>query len=65
MAMDKDRAEGAGHQVKGALKQAAGKLTGNDRLAAEGEVERAGGKLQEGVGKAKDAVRDVADGLKK
>ncbi len=65
MAMDKDRAEGAGHQVKGTLKQAAGKLTGDERLRAEGEVEKAAGKLQTGVGKGKDAVRDLADGLRK
>jgi len=59
--MDKDRTEGVGHQVKGALKEAAGKVTGNDRLQAEGTAERAGGKLQEGVGKGKDTVRDVLD----
>jgi uncharacterized protein YjbJ (UPF0337 family) len=57
--MDKDRSAGVGHQVKGAVKEAAGKVTGNERLEAEGTVERAGGKVQEGVGKGKDAVRDV------
>lgn len=57
--MDKDRAEGVGHQVKGAVKEAAGKLTGDDTLKTEGTAERAGGKLQEGVGKGKDAVRSV------
>jgi uncharacterized protein YjbJ (UPF0337 family) len=63
--MDKDRASGVGHQVKGALKEGAGKLTGNDRLEAEGMAEKAGGKVQEGVGKGKDAVRDVGDSLRK
>jgi uncharacterized protein YjbJ (UPF0337 family) len=57
--MDKDRVEGVGHQVKGAIKEAAGKVTGNERVAAEGKVEKAGGHVQEGVGKGKDAVRDV------
>ncbi|NPD69402.1 CsbD family protein [Lichenicola cladoniae] len=57
--MDKDRAGGIGHQIKGTLKEAAGKVTGNDKLAAEGKVEKAGGHVQEGVGKGKDAVRDV------
>ncbi|MCQ8239451.1 CsbD family protein [Rhizosaccharibacter radicis] len=57
--MDQDRAGGIAHQVKGAVKEAAGKVTGNDRLRAEGAAEKTGGKLQEGVGKGKDAVRDV------
>ena len=63
--MDKDRTTGVGHQVKGAVKEGAGKVTGNDRLKAEGTAEKTGGKVQEGVGKGKDAVRDVADSLKK
>ena len=57
--MDKDRPEGVGHQVKGAIKEGAGKVTGNEKLEAEGKLERAGGKVQEGVGKGKDALRDV------
>lgn len=63
--MDKDRAAGAGHQVKGAVKEAAGKATGNDQLRAKGAAEKTAGKVQQGVGKGKDAVRDVAGGLKK
>ncbi len=63
--MDKDRSAGVGHQVKGALKEGAGKITGNERVEAEGKVERAGGKVQEGVGKGKDALRDAADSLKR
>lgn len=57
--MDKDRGAGIVHQVKGALKEAAGTVSGDEKLKAEGTVERAGGKVQEGVGKGKDAVRDV------
>ena len=57
--MDKDRTAGVGHQAKGSLKEAAGKVTGNDRLKAEGKAEKAGGKVQEGVGKGKDAIRDI------
>ena len=63
--MDKDRPTGIGHQVKGAVKEGAGKVTGNQRLKAEGAAEKTGGKVQEGVGKGKDAVRDVADSIKK
>ncbi len=57
--MDKSRIEGIGHQIKGAIKDGAGKATGNERVEAEGKLEKAGGKVQEGVGKGKDAVRDV------
>jgi uncharacterized protein YjbJ (UPF0337 family) len=57
--MDKNRIEGAAKQAKGAVKEAAGKVTGNDRLEAEGKVDKATGKVQGEVGKAKDAVKDA------
>ena len=58
--MDKDRVDGAGKQVKGAVKDAAGKLTGDVKLQAEGKVEKAVGQAQSAVGKAKDDVRKEA-----
>jgi uncharacterized protein YjbJ (UPF0337 family) len=58
--MDKDRMEGAGRQVKGAIKDAAGKVSGDRKLQAEGKVDKATGKVQTEVGKTKDAVRDAA-----
>jgi uncharacterized protein YjbJ (UPF0337 family) len=57
--MDKDRIEGAGHQVKGAVKEAVGKATGDSKLRTEGAAEKAAGKIQNAVGGAKDAVRDA------
>lgn len=57
--MDKDRVDGAGKQVKGALKDAAGKLTGDVKLQAEGKVEKAVGQAQSAVGKAKDDIRNA------
>jgi uncharacterized protein YjbJ (UPF0337 family) len=57
--MDKDRMEGIGHQAKGAVKEAAGKVTGDKRTEAEGKTEKAAGKVQNAVGGAKDAVRDA------
>ncbi len=57
--MDKDRAEGIGHQVKGAVKEGVGKVTGDTRTEAEGMAEKAGGKVQNAVGGAKDAARDA------
>ena len=57
--MDKNRVDGLANQVKGAVKETVGKVTGNERLEAEGVADKTGGKVQEGVGKGKDAVRDV------
>jgi uncharacterized protein YjbJ (UPF0337 family) len=57
--MDKDRVEGAAHQVKGAIKEAAGKVTGDTKIEAEGAAERAAGKVQNTVGGVKDAARDT------
>ncbi|WP_158802032.1 MULTISPECIES: CsbD family protein [unclassified Acidisoma] len=57
--MDKDRAEGMAHQAKGAIKEAAGKVTGDAKLEGEGKGEKVAGKVQNAVGGAKDAVRDA------
>lgn len=57
--MHKDQIEGAGKQVKGAIKDAVGGLTGNEKLQAEGKLDKAAGKVQQKVGDAKDAVRDA------
>ena len=57
--MDKDRVEGVGHQVKGALKEVAGKVTGDTKMQAEGTAEKTGGKVQNTVGGVKDTARDV------
>jgi uncharacterized protein YjbJ (UPF0337 family) len=59
--MDKDRVEGIGHQVKGSVKEVAGKVTGDKRTQAEGAAEKAAGKAQNAVGGAKDAAREWAD----
>ncbi len=58
--MDKDRVEGAGHQAKGSVKEAVGKMTGDKKTQGEGAAEKAGGKVQNAVGGAKDAVKDWA-----
>ncbi len=57
--MDKDRVEGVAHQAKGAVKEAAGKVTGDAKLEAEGQAEKAAGKVQNAVGGMKDAARDA------
>ncbi len=60
--MDKDRVAGAVKQAKGAVKEAAGRGMGDVKTEAKGKSERAGGKLQNMIGRAKDAVRDALGG---
>ena len=55
--MDKDRIKGTAHQVKGAVKEAAGKVTGDSKTEAEGKAEKVAGKVQNATGGLKDSVR--------
>ena len=57
--MHKDEIKGAAKDAKGAIKEAAGKATGNERLQAEGAADRVAGKVQKGVGNLKDAAREA------
>ncbi|GEO39791.1 UPF0337 protein [Skermanella aerolata] len=57
--MDKDRIGGAAKQVKGSVKEAVGKLTGDTATQAEGAAEKAAGKTQSTVGNVKDKARDA------
>lgn len=56
--MDKNRVIGAGKQLLGAAKLAAGKLTGDARLQADGKAEQIEGKLQNAAGSAKDTLKE-------
>ena len=58
--MDKDRIEGSANQAKGAMKEAAGKVTGDAKLKAEGAADKAAGKVQNAVGGLKDSLRDAS-----
>ena len=44
-------------QVKGRIKEAAGALTGNDKLRDEGKMDQAVGKTEEAVDKTADTVK--------
>jgi uncharacterized protein YjbJ (UPF0337 family) len=55
--MDKDRVEGSAHQAKGAVKEVAGKVTGDAKLESEGKAEKTAGKVQNAVGGLKDTLR--------
>ena len=57
--VDKDRIEGTARQVKGSIKEAIGKVTGDATTQAEGAAEKAAGKTQNTVGGVKDSARDV------
>jgi len=54
--MDNNRIEGAVRQAKGSIKEAAGKITGNVQMQAEGRAEKISGQLQSKYGETKDAV---------
>jgi uncharacterized protein YjbJ (UPF0337 family) len=56
--MDNDRIAGSARQAKGAVKVAAGKLTGDAKLKNEGRADKIAGKAQNAVGGIKDALRD-------
>jgi len=45
-----DQLEATIHQVKGAVKEKVGQVTGNADLTAEGEAEKLAGKIQEKAG---------------
>lgn len=57
--MHKDEQDGLAKQAKGAIKDAAGGLTGDDKLQADGKMDKAEGKLQQKVGEVKEGVRDA------
>ena len=52
------------NQVKGALKETAGKLTGDKKLEVEGVVEKTAAKVKDVAEDVKDAVEGALDGLK-
>jgi uncharacterized protein YjbJ (UPF0337 family) len=55
--MDKQHIKGAADKAKGAVKDAAGKLTGDKQMQAEGKLDKAKGEARSAVGDVKDAVR--------
>ncbi len=57
--MDSNRIKGEAKKVKGSIKEAAGKITGDRSLEAEGIAEKAAGNVQATAGKAADKVRDA------
>jgi uncharacterized protein YjbJ (UPF0337 family) len=66
---NRDEAKGKANAVAGRVKQAAGDLTNNPDLRAEGEAQEVSGNVQEGFGKARrkvgEAVKDVGNAIKR
>ena len=56
---DHDRIEGAAKNIGGQIKEGVGKLTGDEKLKAEGRVDQVEGKTQNAVGGIKDTLRDA------
>jgi uncharacterized protein YjbJ (UPF0337 family) len=54
-----DKNKGRLHEVKGAIKKEAGKVTNNPTLEDKGEVEKNAGKLQHHVGDAEATVEEL------
>ena len=55
--MDKDRIAGAAKKIKGSIKEAIGKATGDSKLEAEGKADKVEGKVQNAIGGLKDALK--------
>ncbi|HEV7473912.1 MAG TPA: CsbD family protein [Pyrinomonadaceae bacterium] len=66
---NRDELEGKLDQAKGSVKETVGRVTNDRDLEAEGNADRAGGKVQEGFGTAKrkvgEAIEDVGEAISK
>ena len=57
--MDSEHVKGAADKVKGAIKDTAGKVTGDKELQAEGKFDKAKGAAHKAAGDVKDAFRNA------
>lgn len=57
--MNEDRMKGSMKEAKGNIKEAAGKMTGDEKLKRDGQADQVEGKVQNVVGGAKDAIKDA------
>jgi uncharacterized protein YjbJ (UPF0337 family) len=55
--MDKEHVKGAADKAKGAIKEAAGKVTDDKKLETEGKVDKVKGAVHSALGDVKDAVK--------
>jgi len=59
--MDREHVKGAADKAKGAIKDAAGKITGDKKLQTEGKIDKAKGEAHSVAGDVKDAVRKAGE----
>jgi uncharacterized protein YjbJ (UPF0337 family) len=57
--MNKDQVKGAAKDAAGKVQEGAGKLVGSEKQQAKGVQKQVSGKVQKGVGDAKEAVKDA------
>jgi uncharacterized protein YjbJ (UPF0337 family) len=55
--MDREHVKGIAEKAKGAVKDTAGKITGDKKLQSEGKFDRAKGSAHNVAGDIKDAVK--------
>jgi uncharacterized protein YjbJ (UPF0337 family) len=58
---NKNTAKGVGNQVAGNAKEAAGKVTGNKKLEAEGRIQELKGDAQRAAGKVEEKLKQATD----
>jgi len=61
--MNKLQFKGSWNEIKGKLKQSYGNLTDDDLTFAEGKDDELVGRLQKKLGKSKEEVRQMIEGL--
>lgn len=59
--MDKEHVKGAADKAKGAIKDTAGKVTGDKELQSEGKMDEAKGSAHNAAGDVKDAVKNATE----
>ena len=52
----RDKAEGKFHELKGKVREMAGKITDNPKLLAKGKAEKIAGNIQEKIGQVKKVL---------
>jgi uncharacterized protein YjbJ (UPF0337 family) len=57
--MNRDRVKGTIDELVGSTKRKAGELTGNTPLQVKGIAQQAKGKIENTLGKTKDAIRET------
>jgi uncharacterized protein YjbJ (UPF0337 family) len=59
--MDKEHVKGTADKAKGAIKDTAGKVTGDKELQSEGKMDKAKGSAHKAAGDVKDTVRKATE----